>query len=62
MIASIPQLPTAGAIKSIPAETRSILGGIRRMVEDAISIPWTSGASLRKPQDAWGCKKPAWAC
>jgi hypothetical protein len=51
MIASIPQLPTAEAIRSIPADTRSIPGGARRMIEDAINIPWTSEDAGSMPED-----------
>jgi hypothetical protein len=45
--ASIPQLPTAGAIRSIP-------GCTKRMIEDVISIPWTPRSSLRMPSGFMG--------
>jgi len=45
---------TAGTIRSLPADTRNITGATRRMVEDDISTPWTSGASLRMPSGFMG--------
>jgi len=48
---------TAGAIRSLPADTRNITGATRRMVEDDISTPRTAGANLRMPSGFMGILK-----